>query len=210
MKKVYFAAIVLITLGTAWTLYLRYQNRRFIENLPKGPTPVTKRIYTPNTSTIHKGENSETPETEDPATHSNERIIEESLLTTDTPQSASPQKPEAIVPKSVPEDISEPNTFTEIPEPEKEQPGITELSIEEIVDKNREHLIKKHGDIPEVDIFLKHFPFESLQQGKTKIEQTRTLSSDEILNYKKAIATLWPNKTNLKDYQDALKMHETK
>ena len=210
MKRIYATAIVLITLGIAWTLYLRYQNKRFIDNLPKGPTPVTKRMPTPNTSTIDEHENNETPETADPATHSNESIIEESPLTTDTPQGTAPQKSEVIVPKNVPEDISEPNTFTETPEPEKEQPGIRELSLEEIMEKNREHLIKKHGDIPEVDIFLKHFPFESLQQGKTKIERTRTLSSEEILNYKKSIATLWPNKSNLKNYQDALKMQERK
>ena len=42
MRKLIVTAILLLVLGTAWMLYLEYDNRRFIENLPKAPPPVTR------------------------------------------------------------------------------------------------------------------------------------------------------------------------
>ena len=38
MKTGTFTATLLILLGVTWTLYLEYGNKRFINNLPKGPT----------------------------------------------------------------------------------------------------------------------------------------------------------------------------
>lgn len=38
MKTVAFTATLLILLGVTWTLYLGHGNKRFINNLPKGPT----------------------------------------------------------------------------------------------------------------------------------------------------------------------------
>lgn len=40
MRKVFFTAILLLVFGTGWVIYLEYDNRRFIESLPKPPVPV--------------------------------------------------------------------------------------------------------------------------------------------------------------------------
>jgi len=47
-------AILLIVLGTAWTLYLEYDKKRFIDSLPQPPATVTQPVSTadaPATST---------------------------------------------------------------------------------------------------------------------------------------------------------------
>lgn len=44
MKPIFFTFILLVILGTAWTLYLEYSNRHFIENLSKPPVPVTQSV----------------------------------------------------------------------------------------------------------------------------------------------------------------------
>ena len=36
MKKLVFTAVLLIILGTAWTLYIEHRNKRFADSLPKG------------------------------------------------------------------------------------------------------------------------------------------------------------------------------
>ena len=46
MKKVIVTFVVLIVLGTVWTLFLEYEKRRFVESLPKVPTPVTQSVNT--------------------------------------------------------------------------------------------------------------------------------------------------------------------
>ena len=46
MKKVIVTAILLLTLGTTWMLYLEYENRRFIESLPKPPVTVRQPVDT--------------------------------------------------------------------------------------------------------------------------------------------------------------------
>ena len=40
MRKVIFTAILLLVLGAAWTLYLAYDNKRFMEVLPQPPSAV--------------------------------------------------------------------------------------------------------------------------------------------------------------------------
>ncbi len=40
MRKVIFTAILLLVLGTAWTLYLAYDNKRLMEVLPQPPSAV--------------------------------------------------------------------------------------------------------------------------------------------------------------------------
>ena len=42
MKKVVFIAVLLIVLGTVWTLYLEYSNKRFVDSMPKAPAAVTQ------------------------------------------------------------------------------------------------------------------------------------------------------------------------
>ena len=46
MRKIIVPVILLLVFGTVWMLYLEYDNRRFIENLPKAPPPVTRSLCT--------------------------------------------------------------------------------------------------------------------------------------------------------------------
>lgn len=49
MKKVVFTTILFIVLGTVWTLYLEYSNKRFVDSLPKTPATVTQPANTSDT-----------------------------------------------------------------------------------------------------------------------------------------------------------------
>ena len=46
MKKVVVTFVVLIVLGTVWTLFLEHEKRRFVDSLPKVPTTVTQSVNT--------------------------------------------------------------------------------------------------------------------------------------------------------------------
>ena len=46
MKKVVVTFVVLIVLGTVWTLFLEHEKRRFVDSLPKVPTTVTQPVNT--------------------------------------------------------------------------------------------------------------------------------------------------------------------
>ena len=50
MKKVVFSAILLIILGTAWTLYLEHENKRFARNFLPRPSTVMEPVNTTETS----------------------------------------------------------------------------------------------------------------------------------------------------------------
>ncbi len=52
MKKFVFIAVLLISLGAAWTLYLKYSNRRFVGNLPKRSATVTQPADISDTSAM--------------------------------------------------------------------------------------------------------------------------------------------------------------
>ena len=85
----------------------------------------------------------------------------------------------------------------------EEEPHFSEIPVEALIERNRKLMIKKYGDIPEIDIFLKHFPFAAMQQAKDGHQVTRTQA--ENLEYLRAISALFPSKINDKNYQDALR-----
>ena len=49
MKKVIVTTLILIVLGTVWTLFLEHEKRRFVDSLPKVPTTVTQPVNTADT-----------------------------------------------------------------------------------------------------------------------------------------------------------------
>ena len=58
MRKVFFTAILLLVFGTVWVLYLEYDNRRFIESLPKPPVvnPAEAPVTSENTESTAIGQ----------------------------------------------------------------------------------------------------------------------------------------------------------
>lgn len=56
MKSIVSIAILLLILCGAWTLYLEYNNKRFVEQLPKAPPNLTKNGSTTSTPILENGE----------------------------------------------------------------------------------------------------------------------------------------------------------
>ena len=50
MKTVIVTPLILLVLGTVWTLFLEHEKRRFVESLPKPPIMVTQPVDAVDTS----------------------------------------------------------------------------------------------------------------------------------------------------------------
>lgn len=212
MRKIIFMAIVLIVLGTAWTLYLKHDTERFIDSLPKKSATGTQPQNITNMPV--------TDENSDPFQSMN--VIEGALEDfNEEPGAAGSAEGGNSEKKDTSGLIDFANEFLErdpiaewSPHPaEEEHPaeepmGLMKLSRAEIVENNRKRLIEIHGDIPEVHTYLKYFPFEALQNPENTGTYSFTMSLDEFLEYQKASAVLFPNASNIKNYQQALEMYE--
>ena len=60
MKKVIVTTLILIVLGTVWTLFLEHEKRRFEESLPKVPILVTQPVDAVDTSAVSEESDSAT------------------------------------------------------------------------------------------------------------------------------------------------------
>ena len=60
MKKVIVTTLILIVLGTVWTLFLEHEKRRFEESLPKVPIMVTQPVDAVDTSAVSEESDSAT------------------------------------------------------------------------------------------------------------------------------------------------------
>ena len=97
----------------------------------------------------------------------------------------------------------------EIVEQQPPEKTVFDLSLEQIIENNRKSLIARHGDIPEVHIYLKHFPFEALLNSEGNQGFEVELSLKDNLDYLRAVAHLFPNKENNDNYLEALELYET-
>ena len=206
MKKAISFTIVFFVLATAWYLFLEIGDRKFKENLPELPAvehPEEPTSENEQTDIVDFG-GVETPLSVD--REGEQRDIEEASTnkTDDQPLTPETSQPHPAETDPMPEGPSEP------------QPGdvaegvfqmnLTDISREELINRNREHLMKIHGDIPEIDIFLDRFPlFSAIQQGKTQVEVSQTYTQEEDLAFKRALAVLFPNEVNKRKYEEALR-----
>lgn len=207
MKNISIVVIVCLIFGAAWIFYLEHESKLFVDSLPKAPPPE-KKVKSPKTSAVNEN-NKTVPETDISEQDTSSDILQGTSTAENVKEDTNLENPEIAVPPNVSDAVSKPETVPQKTQPEPESLDVTELSIQEIIERNRKHLIQKHGDIPEVETFLKYFPFEELQQRKTKIQRSYTRSPEEDLKYRKAIATLWPKPENEEGYQDALKALES-
>ena len=83
MRKVFFTAILLLVFGTTWMLYLEYDSRRFIENLPKAPTPVTRAHSTAEAPVTPESSETMAPVTSPLETESETEVADMSTAHTD-------------------------------------------------------------------------------------------------------------------------------
>ena len=211
MKKVIFTAITLIVLGTAWTLYLKRETERFVDSLPEVPATVTQ----PQNIT-------DIPITDENSVASQStRVMSDALEDSNEEQAATGSAEDKEKGKngtlgfmdfadepSERDPIAERSPQHDKEERSEEEPiGLMKLSRAEIVENNRKHLIEIHGDIPEVHTYLKYFPFEALQETENQGTYSVTMSLEEHLEYQKALAVLFPNASNVKNYQQTLERY---
>lgn len=209
MKKTIFIVIGLIALGTAWTLYLRWDNKRFLEGLPavKSSTPIQRPIDTiDDKGSETENENSVLPED-----------FNESQDVLSTDAGMAPDTAERPLHHSDTHSKLHPPNFRierkDIVKPREGEedtptPSVKDLSVEKIIDNNRQSLIRRHGDIPEIDIFLKlnaHL-FEGMKNGEP--QRRVPMTPEESLENLRVISILFPSEVNEKAYQEALKTHK--
>ena len=214
MKKVLCTAIVFIVLGTAWMLYLQREDNRFGESLPKVPS----RMNTEQPIDTITQEN--TTENENIGLPMEANVLQESTNETEAMPFNTAHRP---LHNNNPHSLDQGPTFRseqelKVPNQLQKEGGLEQveesnpsssfmdLSLEQIIDNNRQALINRHGNIPEIDIYLKlNEPFfrALLKDKPTEIVIERTV--EESLESSRVTAILFPNEANKNAYQDELK-----
>ena len=214
MKKVLCAAIVLMVLGTAWMLYLQREDNRFAESLPKVPSRMNTEqpIDTITQENTTENENIGLPMEANVLQESPNETEEMSLNTAHRPPHDSnphshDQRPIFRIEQElkVPDQLEKEGGLEQVEESNPPS-SFMDLSIEQIIENNRQSLINRHGNIPEIDIYLKlNEPFfrALLKDKPTEVVIERT--PEESLESSRVTAILFPNEANKKAYQDELK-----
>ena len=88
---------------------------------------------------------------------------------------------------------------------ENNQHPAMDLTSEQVIENNHRRLIEEHGNIPEIDIYIRHMipVYQGITEGKHQLTIERT--PEEALEYSKAKAVLFPSEKNLESYQNVLK-----
>lgn len=216
MKTVFCAAIILIIFGAALTLYLRSADTRFVESLPKVPSPTSLEQSTDPIAPENTSEN-EKIKRPTAANSLQATTVDDPLLLDIAPRplhhsdshfseggSTFSIQRESIVLHHEQDDDDDIEAEDESP-----PTSVTDLSLEEIIEVNRQYLIREHGDIPEIDRFLELSRpfFQQIQEGATEI--VVELTPEESLENSRLTALFYPTEANRKAYLDELeKMKE--
>ena len=191
MKLVIYTGLFLFIFGAAWVFYLDHQNKHFVENLPKLPASVPQ-----STDTV-------LPEEDPPVVI--EQIGSQKPDTAETPEFLSSDPPDVHQHPHVHSHSSDTEStpltiLTPLADEKKSNEKIDEAlrqaPLMEPREKIRQGLIQEFGDIPEVDIVMQYMP-AVIEDGKVVRVQEVTQPAS-ILEYHKAIATLWPTPENLR------------
>ena len=209
MKKVIVTTLIFIVLGTVWTLFLEHEKRRFVDSLPKPPIMVTQPVTTDAPSASGIGESSAT----DPPLPGPSAIGEETTGATEltdqgdlqdadvfelTDLSAESFFPERVS-ESDEEDTAQAPAYLDAPETQERRRHWTELSQEELYQHRRHLMVKKHGDIPEIDVYLRY-----------TIYPKPFLALDESREFVQAILTLFPSENNRRKLEPLLRKWDRK
>ena len=195
MKSIIFTAICVIILGAAWTAYLHWGNKRFVESLPE---PPPRSNIDPVTDTQRREiENNDPPAEPTPELPA---VREESPPAPRPPHRGDPQ---------VSGHVPIPRVMAGAPETSEEQKAqdpasAMTASVEEIIENTRQHLIEQHGDIPEIDIYLRHMRpvFQAAKDGETEIIVVST--PKEHLEMSRVMSILYPSEEHTQHYKDVL------
>lgn len=208
MKKVLCTAIVLIVLGTAWMLYLQREDNRFKESLPKVPSRMNTEqpIDTITQENTTENENIGLPVAANVLQESTNETEEMSLNTAPRPPSHD-QGPTFRIQQElkVPDQLQKEGGLEQVEESNPPS-SFMDLSLEQIIENNRHALINRHGNIPEIDIYLKlREPFFRALLKDKPAKVVIEMTPEESLESSRVTAILFPNEANKKAYQDELK-----
>ena len=210
MKKFIFTGILLLVLGGAWLLYVAYETKRFVDNLPEPPSADTQpatvevqRLGEPGAPLAEETPPAETSASEEeppaftktqiaaeadlePTAEVSFEVLSDGLTSTKHAEDTSSEEAELT-----PEEVSRRCMFTE-----HCQPGAARyyegMPKAELYEKMRHDLLARFGDIPEVHIYLRHMR----DPGPHPVEK--------ILEYHEAVATLYPHQRAFMEEQTAL------
>ena len=209
MRIAIYAVILLVICAMAGSLYVRYDTNRFVDDVKnRHVIPASKHTFTDSSSETSQIEHEKSEQPEQP-----EQIGETDEYVSESVQGYSTQDIDNVTTTDQSDSLYDLSPFSsndqdETEESEQRETNVNDLSIEQIIENNRNHLIAKHGDIPEVHTYLKYFPFEALLDQNKDKEYMLDLSLEETLKYHEAVAHLFPNKSNRDNYSDALEMYE--
>ena len=205
MKKVFFTAIVVIVGGIALMLYLRWDTNRFVESLPKAPpqTSIEQPTDTSSQDSMSKNKNSELSVEMSVLPAPAATSPEASNDTAHRPPYHSDSHSDVHAPPPLRVDRMQEDE--DIKQEGESSPSFFDLSLEGMIEHTRQQLIEKHGDIPEIDIYLRlNAPlFQAIKNRETQVRIQRT--PEEHLEFSRVMSVLYPNEQHNKMYQDALK-----
>ena len=201
MKKVIFTGILLLTLAAAWVLYLEYEMERFEESLPKPPTVDAEdrggHLHLHDEKEEHVSQASPVvAETETAAV--NEEIVDDSESAAALEGLFESEEPSAAIALEEPsnETGTDEMAGTDVPvsqslvyvhgehcQPTGDPQFFVGRLPDEILEKMERSLIARFGNIPAVQIYMKHHR-ESADRGWT---------SDEMIEYHLARLELFPH-----------------
>ena len=201
MKKVVFTGILLVTLGAAWMLYLESEKKRFVESLPKPPAVDVENRGGHGHFHDENGEHvsQASPVVADEETTAvNEKIVgdSESGAALEGPfESEEPSEAITLEEYSNGPGFDE-TTGTDVPvsqplvrvhgelcQPTGNPQVFHGRLPDEILEQMEQNLIAQFGNIPAVQIYMKHHR-ESADRGWT---------SDEMMAYHLARLELFPH-----------------
>lgn len=206
MKQFFFAACILIFFSTALALYLRWDNTRFVESLPQAyPTDTD---LSPQQEPTDEDKNidvlGEATTQQDPAHVDKEMPLD----TTHRPlhHGETHSLPQTVTRHESKRNIEDIEGLKEESEPFR---FMQDLSAEELMASDRQSFLKKHGNIPEIDIYFKYMApvYEAWASGDDQVVTERT--PEETLELSRAQMVLFPDKPHFRNqYQHALKTIE--
>ncbi|MDE0556100.1 MAG: hypothetical protein OXI24_17950 [Candidatus Poribacteria bacterium] len=214
MKIFVIPAILVIVLSTAWMVYWQWNTQRFIERLSE-VRPHTQSEKIPYERTA-ENENTDTFPSEPVSENINsaaEGHVPSELAAPLDPSNTT-HKGEVSQQTELGSRINvkvrqETDERINMKEGARYNPThIQDLSVEQILENNRLRLREIHGDIPEIDIYLRHARpiFEGAKEGKSELKMR--LSQKDALEYSRALSVLFPTEENLKHYKNVLKTEQ--
>lgn len=190
MRLVIYTGIFLFIFGSAWVLYLDTQNKKFIENLSPPPVPSKTVTHTyPNSDIIEQAPSQEIHTT-----------APSGSLMPDPPHVHPHHPVHSHSPDNDSNDLKDLKRPIERKLDEKQDEDLSQApppdGFNYDLEKIRQGLIHEFGDIHEVDIVLQHMPVDIEAGEVVRVRQVGTHT--DVLEYQKAIATLWPTPENLR------------